>query len=196
MTLFTHTISFIISILYLIQYLYSIQFPCMAKFIEALLHAGTTNHQDYDYGYLPYILALASSILWPLGWIYSNENNLPMCQSTMIRGISTLIFNYIFCRAYNCGIAFSDKTTFSLLVFRSLIISLTSLAIGFSQFVLPLSIAHTIISSSTLFVFLIDYFANNIKINLKQGLGIAIGVLGMLLAANGRVLSLWMDSTY
>lgn len=168
----------------------------MAKFIEALLHAGTTNNQDYDYGYIPYILAFASSILWPLGWIYSNEHNLPMSQSTMIRGISTLIFNYILCRIYNCVIVFSDRKTFSLLVLRSLIISATSLAIGFSQFILPLSIAHTIISSSTLFVFLIDYFINRININLKQGLGIAIGVIGMLLAANGRVLSLWMDTSY
>lgn len=168
----------------------------MPKFIAALLNAGTTNLQDYDYGYIPYILALASSILWPLGWIYSNEHNIPMCQSTMIRGISTLIFNYMICRINNCPMVFSERKTFSLLVLRSLILSLTSLAIGFSQFILPLSITHTIISSSTLFVFLIDYFVNSININLKQGVGITIGVIGMLLASNGRALSQWADNSY
>lgn len=59
--------------LYNIQYIYDqiifTKLPLMFKF---LLNAGTHTHQYYHYGYLPYILGLISSIIWPLAWIYSN----------------------------------------------------------------------------------------------------------------------------
>lgn len=119
-----------------------------------------------------------------------------MCQTTMIRGITSLIGNFIVCKLGDCPLIFHDKRTFKILVFRGFIFTLSSLVIGMAQFILPLNIAHVIISSSTLFVFAIDYFVNNVNINMKQGVGITIGLIGTLLASNGRALAQWVDESY
>lgn len=116
-----------------------------------------------------------------------------MSQTTMIRGITTIIANYLVCTFGNCPLTFSDKKTFRILVFRGIVFTLCSLFIGISQFILPLNITHVIIGSSTLFVFVIDYVVNKVSINLKQGVGITIGLIGTVLASNGRALAQWVD---
>ena len=40
--------------------------------------------------------------------------------------------------------------------------------LAYSQFYLPLPIVHTLNGSGPLFVFIVDYFLNGIKINRKQ----------------------------
>lgn len=114
----------------------------------------------------------------------------------MIRGSTMIISNYLICVLTNSDITFGSSTTFTSLLIRSLIISLGSLCVGASQFILPLSIVHTIISSSTLFVFIIDFLVNYVRVNLKQGVGITIGIIGMILASNGRVLETWINPDY
>lgn len=64
-----------------------------------------------------------------------------------------------------------------------------SFAFAVSQFILPLPIVHTINCSGALFVFLIDYLLNDIKINIKQAIGIVFGILGALLATNGALIT-------
>ena len=71
---------------------------------------------------------------------------------------------------------------------RSFIISIHSAFFASSQFILPLPVVHTINSSGSLFVFLIDYWLNKVKINSKQTIGIIIGFLGAILATNSRLL--------
>lgn len=114
----------------------------------------------------------------------------------MIRGSTSLVANYLICSYTKSDITFRNQSTFKYILIRSLILSCTSLFVGASQFVLPLSIVHTIISSSTLFVFIIDYAINSVVVNLKQVIGIAIGSIGMVLASNGRFISTLIDPTY
>ena len=67
---------------------------------------------------------------------------------------------------------------------------------GFSQFVLPLPIVHTITCSGTLFVFLIDYVKNGMKINKKQAYGILFGTIGVIIATNGSYIMKYLDSNF
>jgi drug/metabolite transporter (DMT)-like permease len=67
---------------------------------------------------------------------------------------------------------------------------------GLAQFILPLSIVFTLVSSSTLFVFIFDYFLFNVKINFKQGIGIIVGMIGVVLASNGKLISKMIDKNY
>ena len=67
---------------------------------------------------------------------------------------------------------------------------------AFSQFYLPLPIVHTISGSGPLFVFIIDYYLNGIEINQKQLTGIAFGIIGLILAVNGRLIITYIDPTY
>lgn len=64
-----------------------------------------------------------------------------------------------------------------------------SFLFSLSQFILPLPIVHTINCSGTLFVFLVDYLLNHVKINIKQVIGIAFGILGAILATNGALIT-------
>jgi drug/metabolite transporter (DMT)-like permease len=65
-----------------------------------------------------------------------------------------------------------------------------------SQFILPLPIVHTIKCSESLFVFLIDYWLNKVKINSKQSIGIIIGFGGAILVSNSRLLTKMIDPSY
>lgn len=55
---------------------------------------------------------------------------------------------------------------------------------------------HTISCSGTLFIFMIDYLLNDMKINAKQAVGIGIGFVGALLATNGKLITKWIDPDY
>ncbi len=64
-----------------------------------------------------------------------------------------------------------------------------SILFASSQYILPLPIVHTLGCTGTLFVFLIDYLLNNVKINSKQSIGILLGFIGALIATNSRILT-------
>ena len=119
-----------------------------------------------------------------------------MASTSIIRGFTNILTNYIICLYTNSSLTFSNTKTFTSILLRSIIISLTSLCIGLAQYILPLSIVHTIISSSTLIVFIIDFIVNDVRVNLKQGVGITIGIIGMVLASNGRILESVIDKQY
>ena len=68
--------------------------------------------------------------------------------------------------------------------------------IGLSQFVLPLPVVYMVNCSGTLFVFVLDYFKNGVKVNIKQGIGIVVGFFGVILSTNGDLLMLAIDPEY
>jgi drug/metabolite transporter (DMT)-like permease len=68
-----------------------------------------------------------------------------------------------------------------------------SLILSLAQFILPLPVVHTINCSGYIFIFLVDYFLNGVKINCQQAIGVFLGIVGVLLAGNGRVIMELMD---
>jgi hypothetical protein len=75
-----------------------------------------------------------------------------------------------------------------LLIIRSFIMGIYSLVMSLAQFILPLPAVHTINCSGQILVFIIDYFMNGVKINCQQAIGVFVGIVGVLLAGNGRVI--------
>ena len=55
---------------------------------------------------------------------------------------------------------------------------------------------HTINSSNTIFIFILDYLIYGITINLLQGIGIAIGFFGVLIVSNSGLIISSIDKTY
>jgi drug/metabolite transporter (DMT)-like permease len=165
----------------------------VSKYFDLMVSVGKSENAGKDYGVLPYVFALFSSIIWPLSWIYCNEHSINTARTTMIRGCTCFIANYLICLFTKTNTTFPDGSIFKRIILRSLILSLTSLTMGVSQYILPLSIVHMIMSSSTLFVFVIDYLLNGVKVNLKQAIGISIGMVGVVLASNGKLISTMID---
>lgn len=112
----------------------------------------------------------------------------------MMRGLCTVIFSYASCQYSDSVTVLQFKDNIKLLTVRSVIMTTHSFCVGLAQFILPIPIVHTISCSGTLFVFIIDYFKNGIKINSRQAIGIVIGVVGVVLVSNGNLLTKWVDS--
>jgi drug/metabolite transporter (DMT)-like permease len=96
----------------------------------------------------------------------------------------------------DCPIDFKDPKTLKVNIIRSLTMSIRGAFYASSQFILPLPVVHTINCSGNLFVFLIDYWLNKVKINSKQSIGIIIGFGGAILVTNSRLLTKMIDSSY
>lgn len=79
---------------------------------------------------------------------------------------------------------------------RSFLVVLHGFGFGLSQFILPLPIVHTINCSGTLFIFVIDFLLNHVKINIKQSIGIAMGITGAIVATNGQIITKYFDPSY
>lgn len=75
---------------------------------------------------------------------------------------------------------------------RSLIMSIHGFFFALSQFILPLPIVHTVACSGTLIIFIIDYILNHITVNIKQIIGICIGIAGAILATNGKIITKYL----
>ena len=101
---------------------------------------------------------------------------------------------YGWCRGID--LTYKSPSNMVALCKRNGIQAIHGLVMGFTQFVLPLPIIHTISCSGTLFVFLIDYLKNGVTINQKQSYGIIAGMLGVLLATNGSLIMKYFDSSY
>lgn len=114
----------------------------------------------------------------------------------MARGIVTLAFSYLACLFSGDPNSLKYPTNFKLLVIRSFLMTMHSLTTGLSQFILPLPVTFTIGCSGTIFVFIIDYFVNGIKINISQLKGILLGLLGVFLTSNGKILTKLIDKDY
>lgn len=104
--------------------------------------------------------------------------------------------NYLMCRVFKVPIDFKKPVPFKYLAIRSIIQVVHGFVFSFSQYILPLPVVHTINCCGALFVFLIDYFINGIKTNSKQNVGILVGLIGVLVATNGPLLTKYINPEY
>lgn len=48
----------------------------MKTLFNILNEAGTSSSTQKDWGFLPYILTIVGNCLWPISWLYCNENKI------------------------------------------------------------------------------------------------------------------------
>jgi drug/metabolite transporter (DMT)-like permease len=71
-----------------------------------------------------------------------------------------------------------------------------SLAITQAQFYLPLPVVHTINFCAPIFIFIIDYFENGVRINKIQFYFLFLGIVGILCTINDELLSKLLNKSY
>ena len=69
-------------------------------------------------------------------------------------------------------------------------------SIAISHFYIPIPIVHTLSGIGPIFVFIMDYYKNGVKINKKQIVGIILGLVGVILIVNGRIIIHFIDPSY
>ena len=143
--------------------------------------------------YTPYLLSFTAACFYPITWIYCSEQNMSIAENALLRGIACTAVHYITCNLTQSPINIKCPESYKYLVLRSIILSIYSIIFSLSQFVLPLPVVHTINCSGQIFVFIIDYLINGVKINFQQVIGVCVGLTGVLLTGNGKIIMMWID---
>ncbi len=96
-----------------------------------------------------------------------------------------IALSYIVGRYLNIDLTYRDPYNFKILMARNFFTCVQAFGYTIVQFYLPQPIVQTLNSTGPLFVFLLDYKLNGIKITQKQIVGILFGMIGVLLTVNG-----------
>jgi hypothetical protein len=107
---------------------------------------------------MSYVLFGSSQVLFTLGFIFANDNKINPIETSLLRGIASVILNYSMARYYDMTLDFKYDVTFINVFKRNFIMVLHGLAMGTAQFYLPLPIVHTISFFAPIFIFVIDFF--------------------------------------
>ena len=166
------------------------------KYLKGLIEppsALSSTSTSSSSSYTPYILSLISSLLYPFTWLYCNEQKISIAENSILRGLACCAIHYTTCSLTSSPTDLPCTNSLKLTIFRSMIIAFYFSIISLAQYILPLPAVHTINSSGPIFVFVVDYFVNGVKINSKQAVGVGVGLVGVILAGNGRVIMELMD---
>jgi drug/metabolite transporter (DMT)-like permease len=131
-----------------------------------------------------YILFGISQIMFPLSFIYANDNKVNPMETSLLRGLASVLINFGIARYYDMTLDFKYDVTFSNMIKRNVCLVIHGLAIAAAQFYLPLPVVHTISFFSPIFVLIIDYFENGVKINSRQVYCVVASIIGIICTIN------------
>lgn len=144
-----------------------------------------------------YILFGLSQVLFPLSFIYANDNKLHTIETSLIRGMVSVLFNYFLARySYNLTLDFKYDVNFNNILKRNAIVVVHGLVFTAAQFYLPLPIVHTVNFFAPIFIFIIDYFENGVRVTTAQIWFLIMSVLGVLFTVNNALFSKLIDPHY
>lgn len=143
-----------------------------------------------------YCLGIFAQCVYPLAFLYANDKKINPVETSLIRGILLMVINFAIIRYYDMGVDFKYDVTWWNLFKRNGIVVIHGLAITAAQFFLPLPIVHTINFFAPIFIFIIDYFENGVRINRAQFISLMVGVLGIITTLNDELVAKLMDPEY
>ena len=145
---------------------------------------------------ISYILFSISQVIFPLSFLYANNNKMSPVETSLLRGIASILLNFFIARYYNMTLDFKYDVNFTNLIKRNGLLVFHGFAITTAQFYLPLPIVHTVSFFAPIFIFVIDYFENGIRINKTQFFCLFAGVIGILCTINSELVSKILDKNY
>lgn len=83
-----------------------------------------------------------------------------------------------------------------MLIIRSTISGLNGLTVSFFQMYLPLTVYYTLNASMTIFAFLLNSCLYGVHFTINQRKAVIVGMIGIALVVNGRVIYQLFDSSY
>lgn len=105
-----------------------------------------------------YLICGISQIIFPLAFIYANECKFNPVETSLVRGIASVILNFCIIRYYGMDLDYKYNTNFWNLIKRNSIMVIHGLALAAAQLYLPLPLVHTLSCSAPIYIFVIDYF--------------------------------------
>jgi drug/metabolite transporter (DMT)-like permease len=80
---------------------------------------------------------------------------------------------------------YKNPYNFKILLLRSQLLTLYFVVFALTQFYLPQPIIQTINSCGPIFIFVLDYLINGVKITKSQSIGVLLAIIGVLITING-----------
>lgn len=143
-----------------------------------------------------YILMTFAMIVFPLGYLYTNENNFNVCEAFLTRSIAAVSINFMIARYFHIKIDFKEPDNFKILFMRNFFVTVQSMIFTAAQFYLSQPIMQTMNTTGALIVFILDYKINHVTISKKQFFGVMLGVCGVLLTINGELIIKLINPDY
>ena len=135
--------------------------------------------------WLAIIFMMIGPTFMTLGFVYSNEKKLHPSTTAFVRGFAIAIITYLCGWAKEIDLTFKSPHNFKWQIIRNSIMIVHTLVYAWSQFYLPLPIAITLNSTSSIFASILDKVINNISLNKFQIIWLIIAFMGVILTANG-----------
>lgn len=104
-----------------------------------------------------------------------------------------MLLNFAIVRYYDMGLDYKYDTNFYNILKRNIIVVVHGLAITAAQFYLPLPIVHTINFFAPIFIFIIDYFENGVRIGKIQLYFLILSIFGILCTVNSELVNQFVD---
>ena len=141
------------------------------------------------------LLMILGPACYSCGFIYSNEHKLHPLTTALFRGVTVVCVTYLIGRQQGMDLTFKNSHNYKWLTIRNSIMILQGLAYAWSQFYLPLPVAVTLQSTSPIFASLFDKLLNNIDLNFRQRIWLAVAFVGVILTSNGVYISYLLTGT-
>ena len=110
-------------------------------------------------------------------------------ETSLSRYAMQIIISYLICRVNKSSMEYRSPIEMRKLIFRSMIFTMNTAVLAWAQFYLPLYVVHTIGSMGPVFVCIINYYVNNMKITKNQINGNVIAFIGIFFTINGKSIS-------
>jgi drug/metabolite transporter (DMT)-like permease len=133
-----------------------------------------------------FLVMVLSLFFWFISYIYANEKDINFIDTTLIRGLGICSVNFIVCLVQGYELDLKENFSISKIFIRNSIMVLDAIVFAIVQFYLPLPIVHAIGATGIIFIFILDYLINNIRINKTQAIGISVGMIGIFLTISGK----------
>ena len=135
---------------------------------------------------LAFFMMALSLFFWFISYIYANEKDINFIDTTLMKGLGICSINFIICLVQ--GYEFDLKADFNIskIIIRNIIMVVDAIVFAIVQFYLPLPIVHGISATGIIFIFILDYLINNIRINKTQAIGISVGMIGIFFTIGGK----------
>ena len=138
---------------------------------------------------MSYVFFSICQILFPLAFIYANDHKIPAIETSLVRGMVSMVLNFAIARYYGMTLDYKYDVNFNNMLKRNIILVVHGIAITAAQFYLPMPIVHTINFFAPIFIFVIDYFENGVRISKTQFYFLFFSVLGLLCTINSELVN-------
>lgn len=142
------------------------------------------------------VIQVTSCFFWTLSFIYPNNHNMHFSETLIAQGAMGTLFNFVFLAIQNKSLDVKDKEQFRILSTRNFNNVVFRMAIISVMFFVPANIVHTVASSATVSVTVMESILYGVSISFMSKIMMILSLVGISLQASSKYIMSILDPTY